>query len=305
MNNISRQIQIILLAILFIIVVMAIIAIKKLGFDPLYYVCAIGVYTTITIAILRGVKWGLITSIIIVIIHAVIYINYKMRTSVSFDLTVSQALVLLIYPAVGGAFGRIGDGLLFHIKLQKKYPNELINMSLGRHFPMLSLKKFDLIIEAEIGRSRRMQNNFSIARVMVDDIEEIYRVFGRKGIYDVSERVQYYLRAIMKGRDKITAINDITYEIMFSGLNHEETTLRLKHLQKQLENAYMMYKNKDIRFIIKIVANIATFPEDGEEIYVLRRKVEGKHKRIGDILIEDGIISKDDLRKALHKQKEN
>lgn len=239
-------------------------------YDPEYFVY-IGAGLIVVISALAGGSMsGLIASIFAIFLYAATFFYTALRSGSYFDITYAQGIWMFSYLCAALVFGKIGDGVNFYMNLHRKYPQDLEDIVQEYMFRMLPQKKFVLAVNNEIIRSRRMQTNFVFAIISVQDITEILRLFGQKGIYKIIKKITLYLRAAIKECDRVSKLSNTTLEILFAEANKDEVKARLSLLSSQLENSYVNYKGTTIKFAIKLSIGVAAFPQDGDDVYKLR-----------------------------------
>lgn len=274
MKNYAKQMKVYCIIILLIIFSGFFYFLYNFRFEPEYFIYAGSAFIVALTALMGGCIPGLVASIFAIFLYAATYFYTIVRSGIYFDITYMQALWLVSYIFTALIVGKIGDGINFYMGLHKKHPQEMQDLLQDFVFHMISQRRFNQTIDNEIARSRRMQTHFSLAVISIQDIAEVTRVFGEKGIYKVAEKVKLYIRAIIKESDKVTKLNNSTFEILFAELDKNEIISRLSHLEKQLANSYLEHKGTTIKFPIKIFVGAASFPQDGEDVYKLRNKAE-------------------------------
>ena len=272
MKNYAKQMRTYSLIALVSVLLAAFYMLYNLRFDPEYYIYTGAAGMVAFAALWGGSVAGLVASIFAIFIYAITYFYSAIRYGIYFDISYTQGLWLFFYLAAALVMGKIGDGVNFYSGLHQKYPQEIDDLVQDFAFNLVSQRKFNKFVDSEIARARRMQGRFILAEIAVLDIGEITRVFGGKGIYKVTEKVKLYLRAMVKETDKVSKLNNTTFEVLFAELSREEAATRIAHLKKQLENSYLEYKGTVIKFSVRIQAGLALFPQDGEDIYQLRDK---------------------------------
>ncbi len=249
-------------------------------FETEFFIYVGAVFLVTLTALLGGTLFGLITSIFAIFLYAATYLYITISAERYFDISFEQGLWLFLYLFTALIVGKLGDSLNTYLNLHKKYPNELNDMIHEYVFRVDSEKNFDESINEEMARSRRMKTHFSIATLYLEDLPEITRVFGEKGIYTIMTKIKFYLRTVFKATDHVTQPNTTTFAVLFPELPKDKLIARLKHLDKQLENAYVEYKGTTFKFHIKLTAGIASFPEDGEDVHQLKERMEKERKEL-------------------------
>ncbi len=240
-------------------------------------------YLVSVAALLGGSLVGLITSIFAIFAYAATYLYTTIQSSVYFDISFNQGLWLFLYLSIAIVVGKVGDGLNVYRKLLQKYPEEIKDMIKESSFHMNSERDFDEAMNNEMIRSRRMKACFCVATFSLDEIHDVTRVFGEKGVYLCMTKVKFYVRTIFRQTDRIAQSSPSTIQVLFPGINKDQLMKRLVHLQRQLDNSYIEYKGNHIKYPVLMTAGVAAFPEDGHETYLLRETMEKHRGKIADL----------------------
>ena len=140
-------------------------------------------------------------------------------------------------------------------------------------FSLDSESSFKELMNNEMARSRRMQTSFCVASFSLEDIAEITRVFGAKGIAQAMAKMKFYLRTIFRATDRISQPNQSTFAVLLPQLDRDMLMKRLMHLDKQFNESYIEHKGTTIKFPLKVSVGVATFPQDGKEVGEMNRKI--------------------------------
>jgi GGDEF domain-containing protein len=275
MKNFAKQMNFYATLVLLVIFACFFYFLYDFRFETEYFIYFGAVFFVAAGALRGGSITGLVFSIFAIFVYSATFFYSTINSARIFDITYKQGSWLVIYVLTALIVGKIGDALKFYCSLHKRYPQEMQDLMHDFVFRVVPMKSFNNYIEEEMARSRRMQTHFTLAVISIEEISEITRVFGEKGIYDAVKKLKLYLRAIVKENDKITKLNNTTFEILFAQFGIDEVMPRLAHLTTQLENTYLEYKKTTIKFPIKIHTGTAVFPDDGDDLYHIKNKAEG------------------------------
>lgn len=243
-------------------------------FELEFYIYASVAFLVVIASLMGGSLVGLITSIFAIFAYAATYLYTTIQSSSYFDISFEQGLWMLLYLALALLVGKIGDGLTIYINLLKKHPDEVKELLEADNFNMSSERGFEDAVNNEMIRSRRMKASFCTATFSLEELPEIVRVFGEKGVYMCMSKVKFYLRTVFRKSDKVVQSNPSTISVLFPEIEKDQLIKRLIHLQRQLDNSYIEYKGTTIKYPIVVTVGVATFPNDGHDIFQLREAVD-------------------------------